>query len=223
MKFVKGISLFIVYPLFTAVVGFMTGLWVLGVRSYPDRDAPLSHPATTLSGDHKFYEDETSDSSNSGQVEETALTTGETLCVDTQYVLEQWNLDDHSMVESVEHLPSKYIGMDREQFLEAMDVYRRFPPLSEKERGFEGLEVVAFSREKVVVAMNYRDVEKSNSYYLAVKDNEVIVYLEDMQTLYMYTGIRLDELPDPLQMQIIQMLRIEDEEELFDFLENYSS
>ena len=117
----------------------------------------------------------------------------------------------------------KYVGMNREQFLQAMEVYEAFPPLSELERGFVGLEVLSFSRERVVVRMDYKFVQPSSSFYLAVYDNKVVVYLEDMQTVYIETDIRLDSLPATLQQNIIDMMWIRDEEELYSFLENYSS
>lgn len=104
-----------------------------------------------------------------------------------------------------------------------MDLYEAFPPLSEMERGFVNLEVLSFSRERVVVQMNYKYVQPSESFYLAVYDNEVIVYLEDRKTVYIETEIELDSLPEQIQHNIIQMMWIENEEKLYDFLENYSS
>ena len=62
-----------------------------------------------------------------------------------------------------------------------MELYAAHPPLSEIERGFVGLEVLSFSREKVMVRMDYRYVQPSASFYLAVSDNEVVVYLEDIK------------------------------------------
>ena len=127
------------------------------------------------------------------------------------------------MVETTLRLPDKYVGMNREEFLQAMDLYEAFPPLSEMERGFVNLEVLSFSRERVVVQMNYTYVQPSESFYLAVYDNEVIVYLEDRKTVYIETEIELDSLPEQIQHNIIQMMWIENEEKLYDFLENYSS
>jgi hypothetical protein len=91
------------------------------------------------------------------------------------------------------------------------------------ERGFAGLEVLSFSRERVVVRMNYRYVQPGEAFYLAVQDNEVVVYLEDQETLYINTGIMLESLPEELQMEIMQMLYVEGEGDLYDFLESYSS
>ena len=86
-----------------------------------------------------------------------------------------------------------------------------------------GLEVVSFSRERVVVRMNYKYIQPSASFYLAAYDNKVWVYLEDRQTVYIETDIRVDMLPEELQQEIMQMMWVEDQEALYDFLETYSS
>ena len=79
----------------------------------------------------------------------------------------------NTSVETSWQIPHKYIGMTRERFLETMNLYAEHPPLSELERGFVGLEVLSFSREKVVVRMDYRYLQPSDGFYLAVCDNEV--------------------------------------------------
>ena len=152
-----------------------------------------------------------------------AASSSETLYVGTQYVLEETDINRHTVVETSWSLPDKYVGMTREQFLEAMEIYQSSPPLKELERGFVGLEVLAFSRERVVVQMNYSYVQPSASFYLAVYNNEVIVFLDDRETVYIETKIHLDSLPEEVQQEIIQMMRVESEEELYNFLETYSS
>ena len=138
-------------------------------------------------------------------------------------MLEETDIVNNTVVETSWKLPDKYVGMNREQFLAAMESYAAFPPLSELERGFVGLEVLSFSRERVVIQMNYQYLQPSSSFYLAVLNNEVVVYLEDMETIYINTGIELESLPEDLQMDIIQMLWVKDEESLYNFLETYSS
>lgn len=155
-------------------------------------------------------------------VQEAALQE-ETLNADTSYILEETDLRTNSVVETRWSLPVKYIGMDRQAFLEAMEVYEAAPPLEELERGFVSLEVLRFSTDEVVVQMNYEYVQPTVSFYLVVRDNYVAVCLEDMQTVYMETDILLKELPEELQQEIIQVMYVPDEETLFDFLENYSS
>lgn len=225
MKFVKRISLFFIYPLIVFGLGFYAGVEcmhffypgasnVQKIQEVPEPDWPQQ-----IAEQQQYRENTTEMSTEITDVD----ASGETLCVDTEYVLEETDIVNHSVVETTWKLPSEYIGLNREQFLAAMEEYEAFPPLAELERGFVNLEVLSFSRERVVVQMNYQYVQPSNSFYLAVRDNEVVVYLEDMETIYINTGIRLEELPEDLQLEIIQMMWVEDEDTLYHFLENYSS
>ena len=235
MKFVKGISLFFIYPMVMFGLGFYVSVESMhffypGTNPYnetkelPEENWPeqivdkLNQENTPLD---KNVEKQNTDTEKQVLVEVTV--SAETLSVDTEYVLEETDIINHSVVETVSKLPGKYVGLNREQFLKCMEEYEMFPPLSELERGFVSLEVLSFSRERVVVQMNYQYVQPGNSFYLAVRDNEVVVYLEDKETIYINTGIALEELPESVQLDIIQMLWIEDEEALYNFLENYSS
>lgn len=235
MRMVKCIGLFFIYPLAMLGVGFYAG-----VKSthffYPDQG--YENRSLTGAGDRQNQNlaeplafeppNVPADYGISGETEEggdtkEVLANSETLYVDTDYILKETNVLDRTELEIVKRLPEKYIGMNREQFLTVMDIYEAFPPLSEQQRGFVGLEVLSFSRERVVVRMNYRYIQPSASFYLAAYDNMVWVYLEDRQTVYIETDIRVDLLPEELQQQIIEMKWVENQEELYNFLEDYSS
>ena len=233
MKVVKGISLFVLYPLVMLGVGFFLGVQTMhffypGEQKKEIQELPVGQPylveesvgASKESSEPTPPEKETEE--KAFPIKE-ASASGETLSADTKYVLEEKDMLTDSSVETVSKLPHKYIGMSREQFLDAMADYEAFPPLAEMERGFVSLEVLSFSRERVVVRMNYQYIQPSKSFYLAVRDNEVVVYLEDMETVYINTGISMETLPEELQREIMQMLWVESEESLYDFLETYSS
>lgn len=64
---------------------------------------------------------------------------------------------------------------------------------------------------------------KNTGYYLADAGGYVVVYLYDKSTLYEYTNIRTEELPTNLESEIKDMKYIETMDELYGFLENYSS
>lgn len=245
MKYVKAIGLFVIYPLITFGIGVLVGVktthfFYPGEQKKTEQTIPAPE-ATMELDDYSMAqsvdaEDEerallgaaigltdfTDTDSKEPPVAE-VTSSMETLSVDTRYVLEETDIVSGSVVETVWDLPDKYVGLNREQFLEAMEAYESFPPLSEMERGFVNLEVLSFSREKVVVQMNYQYIQPSTSFYLAVRDNEVVVYLEDMETIYINTGIEPDSLPEDMQIELMQMIWIEDEESLYNFLENYSS
>lgn len=245
MKYVKAIGLFVIYPLIMFGIGVFIGVktthfFYPGEQKKTERTIPAPEPAMEPDdysvAQSVSVEDEEitllgaaiglTDSSDTDNVEvpvAEVASSMETLSVDTRYVLEETDIVSGSVVETVWDLPDKYVGLNREQFLEAMKAYEAFPPLSEMERGFVNLEVLSFSREKVVVQMNYQYIQPSTSFYLAVRDNEVVVYLEDRETIYINTGIAPESLPDKMQAELMQMIWIEDEESLYNFLENYSS
>ena len=61
------------------------------------------------------------------------------------------------------------------------------------------------------------------SYYLVEEFGYVNIYLADKESIYEYTDISIDSLPEELQMEICTGKGIATEQELYDFLENYSS
>lgn len=61
------------------------------------------------------------------------------------------------------------------------------------------------------------------AYILLPEEGFVAVYQSDRKTLYATTGILLETLPDYLQQEIQNGKIIENEEQLYNFLENYSS
>ncbi len=120
-------------------------------------------------------------------------------------------------------MPDKYIGMNRQQFVKEMELYQQSPSLTDQELGFVSVEVAAFSKERVVVRKSYIFKEVSTSFYLVNEKNFVVVYCDDLKTVYMNTNITLDSLPDALKQEIIQNKYVATEEELYNFLESYSS
>ena len=227
MKFVKCIGLFFIYPLMFLLIGFYAGVrtYQFFYPQYPSGIAGAADtPSAIVDADLSQAAGEgPGDGAESERDARYVSSASETLYVGTEYVLEETDVVHHTLVETTWRLPDKYVGMNREQFLAALEIYEAAPPLSEQERGFVGLEVLSFSRERVVVQMNYRYIEPSESFYLAAFDNEVVVYLDDRETVYIETQIRLDSLPEDIQQKIIQMMHVENEEELYGFLETYSS
>ena len=60
-------------------------------------------------------------------------------------------------------------------------------------------------------------------YWLMEEDGAVMVYLSDGRTMYERTEISVDNLPLPLKEEIAKGKEIWTEQELYGFLENYSS
>lgn len=156
------------------------------------------------------------------QVIETAAANEPVVTADTRYLLEMVDLSKGTVTESEETIPVMYIGLNREELLQALSAYEDNPPLSELEQGFESVELTAFSKDRVAVCKYYKEQEPKG-FYLMVADHFIVVYEEDRSTLYMNTDILLERLPDSLQREIVEGKFVAGEEELYLFLESYSS
>lgn len=73
--------------------------------------------------------------------------------------------------------------------------------------------------EKVIQVNNESEYYE---YIIKCIDKRLEVFRED-GTVFMESGISYDELPDRIKSQIDEGLKIKDDEQLYDFLENYSS
>lgn len=210
MRFVKRISLFFIMPMGMYALGFYSHL-KLEEEFYPNkfRSAQMEEKDTAISAEP--------------QVIPTVLEEEQIIGADTQYIIEEVDLKKDTSVETKWKVPDKYIGMNRKQFVKEMELYQQSPSLKDQELGFVSAEVVSFSKERVVVRKSYIFKEVSTSFYLVNEKNYVVVYCDDLRTVYMNTNIALDSLPDTLKQEIIQNKYIATEEELYNFLESYSS
>ena len=67
------------------------------------------------------------------------------------------------------------------------------------------------------------DAEEDEGYYLCEMQGFVVVYLNDRKTIYEMTEIPLSDLPEEVQQEVEAGKYIATRDELYGFLENYSS
>ena len=67
------------------------------------------------------------------------------------------------------------------------------------------------------------DAVKNNGYYISSLQGYVVVYCDDHKTVYEVTDISINSLPKDIQEKVMNSMYIESTEELYQFLENYSS
>lgn len=141
----------------------------------------------------------------------------------TKLTIEKYNRKDNTIVESEETMPVEYIGMNRQELEEFLQKYQNDPSIDDLEIGFENYQIMSFSNKKVVIRKTYLPPNISYKYYLTFKDGCVIVYYIDKKTVYEYTNIYVESLPEEVQKQLYKGKYITDLDSLYDFLENYSS
>lgn len=153
------------------------------------------------------------------------LQSGVTINADTTYIIQEYMRNSGDITEETIPVPETFVGMDRELFVSTMNEFSDYPPLSEMEKGFIGCEVVSFSPQRVLVRKTYEDEDKEMpaGYYLVNENNIVTVYYGDLETVYLNTNIELTRLPEELRQEIIFTKFMAGEEELYNFLEAYSS
>ncbi len=216
MKLVKRISLFM------ALSTVMLGLGGWGALKVEDFFYPNRYHRGTEGHSEQVHDEKREEEEEPEQVIETAAADIPVVTADTRYLVELVDLNQGTVTESEEAVPVMYIGLNREELLEAISAYDKNPPLMEQEKGFETIELTSFSKDRVVVCKYYKEKEPEG-FYLMVADHFIVVYEEDRSTIYMNTDILLDLLPDSLQREIMEGKYVASEEELYLFLESYSS
>ena len=210
MRLWKKISIYFIYPACMLALGLFAGLSVQEFF-YPNR---------------QYIRQEESEESRETEENKTLQAAGgqeQVITADTRYGVERFDLTDSSRTEEEEPLPEQYIGMNREQFVEACEVYEASPSLEDQNRGFLSMYVERFSAEEVVIRKNYESSTKPEEFYLAVENNYVVVYEADKKTRFMSTGIPVQSLSDELAEELLNFKYVGSEAELYDFLESYSS
>lgn len=210
MKLVRGISLFI-----TAVGLFVIGCF-LGFEGhnffYPGEDAAKSRTDVVQAAPEEKIQ--------------ASVSPQNMISADTSFVVIEVDVNRQSEVAEEIPVPTYYMGMDREAFEKQIQDFNRSPSLQELQKGFQGSEIRSFSGSKVELCKYYQEKKEDwkQFYYLAILDNKVVVYLKDGQTIYMETDIPAEDLPaDVLQELLVQKRIVDTEEDLYDFLESYSS
>ena len=210
MRLWKKISIYFIYPACMLALGLFAGLSVQEFF-YPNRQQSRQEEP----GESRETETNVSLEAAGGQEQ--------VITADTRYVVERFDLTDSSRTEEEEPLPEQYIGMNREQFVDACEVYEASPSLEDQNRGFLSMYVERFSAEEVVVRKNYESSTRPEEFYLAVENNYVVVYEADKKTRFMSTGIPVQSLSDELAEELLNFKYVGSEAELYDFLESYSS
>lgn len=210
MKFVKRISTFFILPMIMFALGFASDM-AIQEFFYPGRNTPAKQ---------QEYEEEYQELSASVPV---ALAEEPVINADTVYVVQEYDGASGDIQEMEEKIPGKYIGLSRDLLIKEIEKYNLSPSLNDLEKGFESCEVVSFSQKRVVLRKTYVKEEMPEGYYLMNEGNYVTVYYADRETVYLNTNILTETLPDHLQLEIINVKFIAAEEELYNFLEAYSS
>lgn len=152
-----------------------------------------------------------------------AGTIREVITNQTRVVIESYDADGAMLEREEVPVDASLIGNNRLDMLVYANTYRERASEEEIEAGLERMVLESYSPEVVTLVKYYGEPKEETGYYIGMKDNVVIVYLKDRSQVYEYTNIEAWMLPKELREQLIDGIYVKDEQELFDFLQTYSS
>jgi hypothetical protein len=142
---------------------------------------------------------------------------------DTEVVIESYDKDGMLIGREVTTPNAELVGKNRLELMVYANAYKDSAPKTELEQGLERMVVQSFSSDSITLVKYYGVPIEEPGYWVAVKDNVVIVYTEDWSEVYEFTNIELWQLPQEVQYDLVDGIHVENERELFDFLQTYSS
>ena len=206
MKILKSIGLYFIYPFITFILGILLYMWFVDYF-YPNK-------YDTMDKKNTFMEQSMIEVSEIPE----KITTCDTKCITIEY-----DMVHNSKTSKESILPDKFWGMTRDSLEEALEEYEISPTLEDQEKGFVSVSLDRFSGSEVVITKNYNRKEEENGYYLMVQDGKVVVMREDKKTIYLSTDIYAEALSDSLKQELILGKFIHSMDDLYGFLESYTS
>lgn len=145
-------------------------------------------------------------------------TTCDTICI-----YEDIDQKDGIVVISKEKIPGKYIDMTRAELESALYDDSKQLSLTDKERGFQSQHLELFSQEQIKIVRIYDTTVEDVGYYIMAIDGKICVYKQDMETLFFETDLKIHDLPETVQNEVLEGKYMDSELKVYHFLESYSS
>ncbi|MBE5948141.1 MAG: hypothetical protein E7261_03825 [Lachnospiraceae bacterium] len=136
----------------------------------------------------------------------------------TVYILEKHNKTTGDFTREILPIPIELLGLDHNKIQKYT-----LAKSAEEENENKRLELVTFDNGLLVLRQTFEYEEPEYMFYLVAEWGKVVVYKYYEESLYTKTNIKIVDLPGDLQEKIKKGIPVENERELFMFLESYSS
>lgn len=133
----------------------------------------------------------------------------------TKYTFETYNINTNDLTYEVTQGPVKYLGYTRDMLKNELK-NKVWPENVLK------IEILNFTKEEVVVRKTIA-YEINSKYFVKAIDETLVIYENDKETVYDYANIDVENMPEDLVKQLNLGMYIDTTEDLYEFLQNYSS
>lgn len=141
---------------------------------------------------------------------------------DTVFEIEYYYPDEkRKLTEEVDSIPA-LLGCDKQGVLDYLDDYMEHLSYEEKEKGLTSFDLISY-RENTICLRKTFHVPQYKGYIAQSFNGTIVILNGDGKTVFEYTQIPISNLPEDLQEQVLVGYPLENEEDLYSFLENYSS
>lgn len=141
---------------------------------------------------------------------------------ETQFEIEHYYVEkQRTLTEHVGNIPI-LIGCDKAGVEAYLDEYISNLSAEEKAQGLSSYQLVSYQDHTICLRKTY-DLPKYEGYYAKSFNGTIVILQGDEKTVYEYTQIPVNILPDNIQEDVQKGYYLEDENALYNFLETYSS
>lgn len=141
---------------------------------------------------------------------------------DTTFVMEYYDRDtDRLLTEEIDGIPA-LLGCDKEGVQRYLADYMKHIPKEEQEKGLISYTLTSYQGNTLYFRKTY-DQPVYNGYYAKSFNGYVVILNGDEKTVYEYTQIPIHLLPEDIRSSVMSGYYLENETDLYNFLENYSS
>lgn len=141
----------------------------------------------------------------------------------TKLTVEYYNRAEESSMQESMSMPVEYVGMTRTELEKYLEEYGKEPSLEDVSAGFEKYQILSFSSSDVVLRKIFAPSGTEYKYYMIQENGCITVYYIDKRTVFEYTNIVVETLPEDVREQVECGRYVMDDDALYDFLETYSS
>lgn len=129
--------------------------------------------------------------------------------------------DERTLTEDIGSIPA-LLGCDKAGVERYLKDYMHHLSKEEQEEGLVSYGMIAYRGNTIYLRKTYQK-PVYNGYYAKSFNGYVVIMNGDEKTVYEYTQIPIHLLPEEMKEQVMNGYYLDNEEDLYNFLENYSS
>lgn len=141
----------------------------------------------------------------------------------TKYVLEVVDLVRGTKDIIQGNPPNQFIGLTKDEITLELEKYLSDMTLSDYKKGLIAYELISFSDKSITIQKIYDSNQVQYKYYACIYNGYVTIYYSDLKSVYEYTMIEGQKLPEKERVDLSRGIYLKDEAALYSLLESLSS